>query len=502
MKNLYLVITFFLTSALAHAQGYPVTGIVINGSPNTIVQITWSDSLSGQSGTLTVVPDGTGTFQAFVPATSNVPVNLFVEACITNCNGAIVCDQGQIIPGTILTLELNACASMVDADNDGYTADIDCNDMNPWMNPGEVEECGNGVDNNCNGIIDEGCDGVDIDGDSYVDTIDCNDNDPMIYPGATELCSDFIDNNCNGQIDENCDPFFTDADNDGFNSLEDCDDSNPWAYPGAVEECGNGIDNDCNGLVDDGCGGGEFDSDGDGFVAGIDCDDANQWVYPDAIEECGNGIDNNCNGLIDECCNVTNPNIIYLNDTISNAGPFEVYILNNSLDPSGTVAYIWDFGNGLTANIPLPSVVFDQIGTYTICLTMITPDGCSSTSCITFTVNPDGSSTGGGVMQGFTLNVVGAIPSLVENQSALESAVSIYPNPMGEVTNIQWNTLQATSGEIRVCDMTGRIIELFQVNAASGMNQHTLNTRAWSDGIYFIQWSGRDGSQWSRQVVK
>jgi hypothetical protein len=54
------------------------------------------------------------------------------------------------------------------------TAGDDCNDSDPDINPGATEVC-DGVDNNCNGNIDEG---FDADGDTIAD---CNDNYRNVY---------------------------------------------------------------------------------------------------------------------------------------------------------------------------------------------------------------------------------------------------------------------------------------------------------------------------------
>lgn len=94
----------------------------------------------------------------------------------------------------------------------------------------------------------------DSDSDTFSETDDCNDTNPRIHPGAVEVC-DGVDNNCDGQVDESC-LVCTDADFDGFfaqegcGTLVDCDDFTRPINPAAAELC-DGIDNDCDGSVDE-----------------------------------------------------------------------------------------------------------------------------------------------------------------------------------------------------------------------------------------------------------
>ncbi len=169
---------------------------------------------------------------------------------------------------------------------------VDCDDADPEINPGADELC-DGIDNNCDGLIEQ-----DVDGDGYMGTgtcaDDCDDTNPEIHPGADESCN-WIDDDCDGLIDNGFD-----GDGDGWTSCDgDCDDTATTVHPGADEGC-DGLDTDCDGFLS----AGEIDGDGDGFTScGLgngeqDCDDTRAEVHPGAEELC-DGLDTDCSGSLD-----------------------------------------------------------------------------------------------------------------------------------------------------------------------------------------------------------
>jgi hypothetical protein len=182
-----------------------------------------------------------------------------------------------------------------DDDVDGYTEDGgDCNDADPTINPAADEVAGNGRDDDCDGVVDQGTEDNDYDGSGTLGG-DCDDTDATVYTGAPEL-EDGLDNDCDGAIDEGTPG--VDDDGDGVSEdAGDCDDGDSASYPGAAEVA-DWRDNDCDGTVDEGTRSADDDADGYTEVGG-DCDDADATVSPAMTEILANGVDDDCNGVID-----------------------------------------------------------------------------------------------------------------------------------------------------------------------------------------------------------
>ena len=217
--------------------------------------------------------------------------------------------------------------------------DGDCLDTDPAVNPGKTESCDN-KDNDCNQLTDEGCDD---DGDQTCDFDmvvsgvvqvcplgpgDCDDDDPTVFPGNLEECNG-QDDNCNNLVDEGVKAtFYQDSDQDGWGNAAvttqacqlpdgyailagDCNDEDETSYPQAPELC-DGADNNCNGLLDEGF----VDTDADGLKNCVDSDDDNDGdpdqtdcaplnpAIHSAVTEVCDGIDNNCSGMADEICGI------------------------------------------------------------------------------------------------------------------------------------------------------------------------------------------------------
>ena len=143
-----------------------------------------------------------------------------------------------------------------DADLDGLSpCDGDCDDADPLRSPARDEVWCDGRDNDC--VLDD-LDVPELDADA--DGVrpcegDCDDANAARGPDEPEACNG-VDDDCDALIDEDFD-----ADGDGYPDADlaacaglpaerlDCDDADPWRNPGAAE--GEGIDDaDCDGAVE------------------------------------------------------------------------------------------------------------------------------------------------------------------------------------------------------------------------------------------------------------
>jgi len=246
------------------------------------------------------------------------------EAMELACDGNDDDCNGQVDDLPLVSCGYGVCMVTLQACSEGKT--LDCVPKEPSLDE-LCDDDNDGIDDNCNGKVDEGCPCNPGDMQAcYTGTAEtrnvgaCKDGKQVCVDVDTwgpcegdvlpslELCN-AVDDNCDGEID------------DGFGetvcgigackvTISHCNPSGdppPECVPGQPsDEICNGVDDDCDGSIDEGDpGGGEVcNSGGLGQCAlgVIHCVDGMNACVPDAkpTTEVCNAIDDDCDGDIDE----------------------------------------------------------------------------------------------------------------------------------------------------------------------------------------------------------
>ncbi|MBK6807805.1 MAG: hypothetical protein IPL19_03560 [Sandaracinaceae bacterium] len=207
------------------------------------------------------------------------------ERCVAGASGSSCvsgsnpCEESQVCEEAVARC-VTSCPITADADGDGVRAvecgGADCDDSDELRFPGNLEVCDDqGHDEDC----DPNTVGArDVDEDGAIDMAccngdrcgtDCDDANASVHPGQAEVCNG-VDDNCEGSVDEGVTRlFFPDQDGDGYgaragapiracalpsdhaeNAL-DCNDARADVAPGRNEVCEGSLDEDCDGTVDE-----------------------------------------------------------------------------------------------------------------------------------------------------------------------------------------------------------------------------------------------------------
>ena len=181
---------------------------------------------------------------------------------------------------------------------------------------GVETSCSDGIDNDCNGFIDckdLGCNGRSCGPNGRTCATTANGTGSCTCPGGTaEICNDGIDNNCDGLIDcadPTCQPTTSGGTGKDCKTATlvlgaKCDAAGQCVCPGGQSReasCADGLDNDCNGFIDCkdlACNGQSCGANGQ--VCQTTANGSGSCVCPGgATESCSDGVDNNCDGLVD-----------------------------------------------------------------------------------------------------------------------------------------------------------------------------------------------------------
>ena len=198
-------------------------------------------------------------------------------------------------------------------------------------------------------------------------------------------------------------------------------------------------------------------------------------TFCDSVTVFGNNINTPCHAAFS----------IYM-DSIN---PQQAWIWNTSTGGSG-MTFTWFWGDNTSDTGMFASHIYNQTGSYNICLVVTdTANQCSDTTCQLLMVPRMTQQT---ASQPFYVNCLGATGI---QQHDLASVFNIYPNPAESEINIKTNySLQGKN--FRVNDISGREV------MSGKLNGNTINVTSLEKGMYMLQIENAEGGFSAQRFMK
>lgn len=202
---------------------------------------------------------------------------------------------------------------------------------------------------------------------------------------------------------------------------------------------------------------------------------------------CSNNIINNPSGCYNSVC-FANYTTSY--DSVQN-------IFNLTTDPLTTsmaVSYHWDFGDGSTSILAIPSHNYALDSLYNVCMKIFTNSGDSCSYCHIL-----GKDSLGNIIRtsGFTLNVQ-QTTSLSEVYSTISEKIdfSVFPNPFNSETTVLFEK-EMKSSSIRLIDMYG--VKHIELNFTG--KQFFIEKGNLKEGVYILQVIDKNKNVSNRKII-
>jgi len=160
--------------------------------------------------------------------------------------------------------------------------------------------------------------------------------------------------------------------------------------------------------------------------------------------------------------NMSNPNPVNFTNTSSNGS-----------------SYLWNFGDGNTSADFEPSHIFNEIGTFTVTLTVINADGCSDSEFIEIVVEDVSTSI---------------------SELEAQNQIKVFPNPVQQQVNVAFDFSEIQNVEVNLIDVLGRRVNNLGVNNYQN-EQIQVDLSNYTNGIYYLVFD-IEGTKVVKKIVK